>query len=209
MMRALKIIWIFGIVMPIHPLMGSEAPSEHINQESTYSRNLYWILSLSSSTKNLSLGANWKYSDFFSSSLTTDFLLTSLTNGFALDEVDGVGISFNQIIGIKLDLSQPHVLPMHSARLSKTFPDLTLGGGLWVTTEFDSLGQIFRSDQTGIYFALLTGVFAGCQFDDIYVSFNWRPFRKTAYSLDGRWDQTPFALGNPILEVDLTYTFPW
>ena len=36
-----------------------------------------------------------------------------------------------------------------------------------------------------------------------------RPISTTGYYLDDEWDTTNIQFGNPILEIGLSYTFPW
>ena len=46
-------------------------------------------------------------------------------------------------------------------------------------------------------------------FNDVTVSFVFRPFEQTAYYLADDWDATNFRFNNPTMEVELTYVLPW
>ena len=51
------------------------------------------------------------------------------------------------------------------------------------------------------------GAFGSFVFSDVTVTLAYRPISQTRYYLAGRWDSTELNVGNPVLDIDLSYTF--
>ena len=169
-------------------------------------RLVRWTLALESSTKNLTIGAEVPHFGFGQARIGSDFMLTPLLTGLALDDLDGLRITLSETVGARVHFG-PFRLSRRDAVRTST-PGLVVGLGFWSLAEFDSLAQSARVGHSGIYTGVSTGPFVGLEFSDVKLQLSYRPFGRTAYFSEGKWDATPFDLGTPTLDVDLVYTFP-
>ena len=172
-------------------------------------RPVRYTIELASASKNLSLGARVRYLRYAETSIASDFGTSALLTGFGLDEVDGVRFTMSQTVGARIDfdalrLRPRHVGPAPGAR----FPALIVGVGAWGVTELDSLAQGARLGDNGFYAAASVGLFTTFAFSDVSVSLLYRPLSQSRYYLAGDWDSTEFNVGNPVLDIDLSWTFP-
>lgn len=196
-----------GVAQPdVHPAAQPVATAP----ERTDNRVVRYTIDLASSSKTLSLGAKLRYARYLESSIATDAFLSSMLTGFALDDQDGVRFTASQTIGTKIAFAPFSLEPRHGPRPSfgSHRPDFVAGVGVWGLTEFDSLAQGIRLGDNGVYTGVSVGAFGSLVFSDITVTLAYRPISQTRYYLDGRWDSTEMNVGNPVLDIDLSYTFP-
>lgn len=190
--------------------IGPPDPTPAPSPAAVDTRMLRYTLELASSSKNLSLGAKLRYLKYAETSVATDALLTSLLTGFALDDQDGVRVTLSQTVGAKVALRPFSIEPRHGARpvLGSRHPDFIAGVGVWGLGEFDSLAQGIRLGDNGFYSGVSVGAFGSFVFSDVTVTLAYRPISQTRYYLGGRWDSTEMNVGNPVLDIDFSYTFP-
>lgn len=165
-------------------------------------------LGLNGLTRNISAGMTLKYLWAVQTAFTADVLLTPLINGLALDDLDSVRFTAEQTAGWRLSMFPFKFMPRNVRKPSGPWPDLIFGGGVWGLLEVDHLAQAFRLGDAGLFAALTVGPFIGVSFQDVNLALAYRPFSIAAFFLDGQWDQRPFAFGNPIIDVSITWTLP-
>lgn len=172
-----------------------------------------WIkltLALSYELKHLSLGLSFRYLDYLQTNVASDFLLTALLMGLGLDDLNAFRVSVSETAGFRVAFSPFEISSRYGPRPAPgPYPYLVVGAGLWGIVELDSLAQIVRLGDAGVFLAASGGLFATLVFSAIDVSFQYRPISSSGYYLDDEWDSTKLQFGNPLLELGLTYTFPW
>lgn len=165
-------------------------------------------IGLAASTKNLGPSFKLRYLWVMQTQVGTDYLLTSALNGLSLDDLDAFRFTFNTTVGFRLRPWPFSLDWRHAAAPPGPWPDLVFGLGGWSVLELDHVLQIFRQGDAGIWAGASIGGFLTLAFRDVTVSLLFRPVGITAYYLHGELDSTPFALGNPILDVNLSWTLP-
>ena len=192
----------------------SAEPSAGINAEedvATYGpQPKFWgiTMGLAAATKNIGVGFKLRYLAVLQTDFGTDYLLTSLVNGLSLDDLDAFRVTAAQTVGFKIRPWPFELDWRHSPRREGLIPEIILGGGGWAVAEMDHALQYFRLKDAGYFGGASVGGFATFAFADVSVTFLYRPVGITAYWIDGAADYTPFSLGNPILDVNVTYTLP-
>jgi hypothetical protein len=167
-------------------------------------------LALSYELKHFSFGLSFRYLDYLQTHVATDFLLTALLMGLGLDDLNAFRVTLSETAGARVTFSPFEISSRYGPRPPPgPIPHLVVGFGLWGLVELDSLAQVVRLGDAGVFVAASGGLFATLVFSAIDVSFQYRPISSTGYYLDDEWDATELQFGNPVLEVSLTYTFPW
>jgi hypothetical protein len=167
-------------------------------------------LALSYELKHLSLGLSFRYLDYLQTNIASDFLLTALLMGLGLDDLNAFRVSVSETAGLRVAFSPFEISSRYGPRpAAGPYPYLIVGAGLWGIVELDSLAQIVRLGDAGVFLAASGGLFATLAFSAIDVSFEYRPISSSGFYLDDEWDSTRLQFGNPLLELSLTYTFPW
>ncbi len=165
-------------------------------------------IGLAASTKNLGPSFKLRYLWVMETQVGTDYLLTSALNGLSLDDLDAFRITFNTTAGFRLRPWPFSLDWRHAAAAPGPWPDLIFGLGGWSVLELDHVLQFFRQGDGGVWAGASIGGFLTLAFRDVTVSLLFRPLGITSYYLHGELDSTPFALGNPILDVNLSWTLP-
>lgn len=170
----------------------------------------WWGLgvTLAASTKNLGPSFKLRYLWVMESQFGTDYLLTSALNGLSLDDLDAFRFTANTTVGFRLRPWPFSLDWRHAPAPLGPWPDLVFGLGGWSVMELDHVLQFFRQGDAGIFAGASVGGFLTLAFRDVTISLLFRPVGITAYWLHGQIDSTPFTLGNPILDVNLTWTLP-
>lgn len=201
-----------GVVVALGVFLAGAAHAQEIGvpepppRAAQEGRVVGYTLDLASSSKNLSLGVKFRYQQYLETSLATDAILSSLLSGFALDDIDGLRVTASQTVGAKITWNG--LEPRHGGRpRTGSHPDFVAGVGIWGVGEMDSLAQGARLGDNGVYSGVSVGAFGSFVFSDVTVTLAYRPISQTRYYLAGRWDSTELNVGNPVLDIDLSYTF--
>lgn len=184
------------------------ARGDEENAERPAARFYALNLGLNGLTRNISAGLTLKYLWAVQTAFTADVLLTPLINGLGLDDLDSVRFTAEQTAGWRMSMFPFKFMPRNVQKPAGPWPDLIFGGGVWGLLEVDHLAQAFRLGDAGLFAAATVGPFIGVSFQDVNLALAYRPFSIAAFYLDGQWDQRPFAFGNPIIDVSITWTLP-
>ena len=135
----------------------------------------------------------------------------TLLMGFGLDDLNAIRFTIGQSVAARIRVDPSFSLePRFGPRPEPgPYPYVTFGLGVWGLVELDSLAQIVRLGDAGIFLGGSTGMFGSFVFSAIDVTLAYRPLSVTAFYLDGEGDATGVQFGNPIIELSLTYTLPW
>lgn|GEM_PF-2238747 len=163
---------------------------------------------LAASTKNIGFGFRLRYAGVAQTNVATDYLTSSFLNGLWVDDVDAFRVNAAQLFGFRMTPWPFEFKWLHDEKTAGPWPDIAMGIGAWTTVEVDHALQFFRMGDAGVFAAASVGAFVTFAFSDVSLSLQYRPFGLTAYWIDGTMDATPFNLQNPILDVNVTYTFP-
>ena len=165
-------------------------------------------LNLTALTRNIGLGLSLRYLWAFQTDFGADVLLTPLISGLSLDDIDSIRFTAAETVAWRMSMFPFRFYPRNVQKNASPWPDLLFGAGVWTMLEADHLAQAFRLGDAGLFLAATVGPFISAVFQDVTLSLAYRPFSIAAFYLDGVWDQRPFAFGNPVLDVSVTWNLP-